>query len=295
MFKNIINWIKENKIVTVVIIILGFLLIKKFTGFGVGKGVSRTLSYDSIVGIAPAASLPANEGRVVNTVKVTSQTRKVVTNSSFSLLVKKVNDAIDGVTKEAELMDGFVVSTVINRDEKADIATINARVPSDKLEEFSKYLRSISVKVVYENILGYDITDQYTDYTKRLESLESSRTKLETISNSAHTADDILNIQSRIFEIQDQIDSVKGQIAYMEKASSTSLVTISLSTDEMSLPYTPVKAWRPDIVFKQAVRALLGLIIITGTVGIWLVVFLPVLLLVIIIKKLIVKFKKKKK
>jgi hypothetical protein len=294
MFKNIINWIKANKIVTIVLVILGFLLLRKSPGFGISSGVSRISSYDNMMSISPVASLPSSEGRVVATAKVASQARKVVTNSSFSLLVKKVNETIDSVTKEAEGMNGFVVNKVINRDEKADTATVEVRVPSDRLDEFSKYLRSISVKVVYENIMGYDITDQYTDYTTRLATLESSKSKLEGIMNRAVTAEEILNIQTRIFEIQDQIDSVKGQIAYMDKASSTSLVTISLSTDEMSLPYTPVKAWRPDIIFKQAVRALLGLIIITGTIGIWLVVFLPVLLLGILIKKLIVKFKKKK-
>lgn len=291
MFKNIINWIKANKIITIVLVVLLFLLLRRSLSLRIGRGVSTISSYDNMVSISPIASLPSGESKAVATAKLASQNRKVITNSSFSLLVKKVNETIDNVTKETEAMDGFIVSTVINRDEKADTANIEVRVPSDKLDEFSKYLRSISVKVVYENIIGYDITDQYTDYTKRLESLESARGKLEAILNKAVTADEILNIQTRIFEIQDQIDSVKGQIAYMEEASSTSKVSIAISTDEMSLPYTPVKAWRPDIIFKQAVRALFGVIMIVGTVGIWLVVFLPLLLLVIIIKKTF--FKKK--
>jgi len=292
MFNKIINWIKANKLVTIVLVVLLFLLFRRST-IGIRSGVSKIASYDGMESVSPVAPVSTGIYKESSLTNTTSQNRKVVTNSSFSLLVKKVNETIDSVTLKADEMGGFVVSKVINRDEKADSASIEVRVPSDKLDEFSKYLRSISVKVVYENIIGHDITDQYTDYTKRLESLESARGKLEAIMNRAFTAEDILNIQTRVFEIQDQIDAIKGQMTYMDQASSTSKVTISLSTDEMSLPYTPVKAWRPGTVFKQAVRALLGLIIITGTVGIWLVVFLPVLLLVILIKKLIIRFKKK--
>jgi len=288
MFTKIINWIKTNKIISALIVVILFLLLR-----GSASSVS-TRQYSGVDSIGMESAVPSMSKSSAGSVLVpASQNRKVVTNSNFSLLVKKVNETIDSVKSEAEQMSGYVVSTVINRDEKADTADIEVRVPSDKLVEFSKYLRSISVKVVYENVIGYDITDQYTDYTTRLASLQSAKTKLETIMNSAYTADDILNIQTKIFEIQDQIDAVKGQIKYMDEASSTSKVSISISTDEMSLPYTPVKTWRPDIIFKQAVRALFAVIMIVGTVGIWVVVFLPLLLLAILIKKLIIRLRNK--
>ncbi|MFZ2664190.1 MAG: DUF4349 domain-containing protein, partial [Patescibacteria group bacterium] len=166
MFNKIFNWMKENKIVTVVLVVLVFLLLKKFNNFGVSRKVSRISSYDSaeysMEGISPLNPSASGSAKVVSLPSSVSQNRRVVTNSSFSLLVKKVNDTVDSVAREAESMGGFVVNTVINRDEEADSANIEVRVPSDKLEEFSKYLRSISVKVVYENVIGYDITDQYT-------------------------------------------------------------------------------------------------------------------------------------
>jgi len=288
MFSKIINWIKTNKIISALIVVILFLLLR---GSASSVSTRQYSGVDSIAMESAAPSLSMSKNSTGSVSVPTSQNRKVVTNSNFSLLVKKVNETIDSVKTEAEQMSGYVVSTVINRDEKADTADIEVRVPSAKLVEFSKYLRSISVKVVYENVIGYDITDQYTDYTTRLTSLQSAKAKLETIMNSAYTADDILNIQTKIFEIQDQIDAVKGQIAYMDKASSTSKVSISISTDEMSLPYTPVKTWRPDIVFKQAIRALVSTLMSVGTAGIWIVVFSPLLLLVIIIKKIF--FKKK--
>lgn len=287
MFSKIINWVKTHKLNTFLIFVVAFLLFGKgastflrYSGIGVsydalnetssmavGGGVARSLVNSKLSVVAPSLS----------------QERKVVTNTSFSLLVKNVNSFIDSAKGKVSEFGGFMVDTQINRDEKAETATIQARIPSTKLDEFSKYIRLISVKVVYENVVGYDITDQYTDYEKRIASLESSKTKLEAIMDKAFTAEDILNIQEKIFLIQDQIDSYKGQLDYMEKASTTSLVTMTVSTDELGLPYYPVKTWRPDIIFKQAVRSLLSILVSVGTFGIWLAVFSPLVILVILV------------
>jgi len=288
MFKKIFNWIKENKVITVVFVVLVFLLLKKFNNYSAHK---RVLRVDNAGYNVEESTLVTKTPSLVSQYK---GERKLVTNSNFSLLVKKVGDAVDNVVKETESTGGFVVSTAISKDEGVDIASIEVRIPRDKLEGFSEYLKSISVRTVYENITGYDITDEYTDYTTRLESLESSKAILEDIMSKAVTADEVLNIQSRIFEIQDQIDALKGQISYMEQASTTSKVSIIMSTDELGLPYTPAKIWRPDVVFKQAIRSLFSLLIAIGTFGIWVVVFSPTLLFIMIIKKTFFKRKDKK-
>lgn len=296
MFSKITSWIKTHKLNTFLIIVVAFLLF--------GKGVSTLLRYPSYgvsydtVGVPSPMFISGGGviGSLVNSksslvAPSLSQERKVITNTNFSLLVKSVNGFIDSAKVKVGEFGGFMVNTQISRDEKAETATLQARIPSEKLDEFSKYIKSISVKVVYENIVGYDITDQYTDYEKRIASLESAKTKLETIMDKAYTAQDILDIQQRIFQVQDQIDSYKGQLDYMDKSSRTSLVTMTVSTDELGLPYYPVKTWRPDIVFKQAVRSLLGFLMSIGTFGIWLAVFAPLVIVVILIIKLIRKRK----
>ena len=292
MFSKIINWIKTHKLNAFLILVVAFLLF--------GRGVSTLLkysntgvSYDTLYESFPMAisgggvSVGSINSKSSLIAPSLSQERKVITNTNFSLLVKSVNVFIDSAKGKVSEFGGFMVDTQIIRDEKAETATLQARIPSNRLEEFSKYVRSISVKVVYENIVGYDITDQYTDYEKRIASLESSILKLESIMDKAVRADDILDIQQKIFQIQDQIDSYKGQLDYMDKSSTTSLVTMTVSTDELGLPYYPVKTWRPDVVFKQAVRSLLSVLISVGTVGIWVAVFAPLVIIAVLIIKLI--------
>jgi hypothetical protein len=69
---------------------------------------------------------------------------------------------------------------------------------------------------------------------------------------------------------------VKGQQKYLEESAKMVRITAFLSTDELALPYAPEDAWRPQAIFRQAVRSLIQLGRGFASLGIWAVVFAPV-------------------
>ena len=95
--------------------------------------------------------------------------------------------------------------------------------------------------------------------------------------NKAINVQDILQIQQEIINIQASIDSIKGQQDYLVKNAEMAKITLYLSTDELALPYAPTNAWRPNAIFKQAVRSLVGALRGIGTLTIWVVVFSVIL------------------
>jgi hypothetical protein len=304
MFKKIFEWVKTHKLIVFLVFLFfsyRFIASVLFSIVGsadvpVGRNTRSEYLSDSyekasvssspIVGSvsqrSPSIDLFGSSGDSVK--QVAQEDRKVITNSNLSLHVKNVDDAVDSIRQNVITMGGFMVNTSIKRDEAASSATLEVRVPSEQLVEFSKYLRGIAVKVVYENINGRDITDQYTDYEERLTSLESVKERFEEIMDEAETVDEIMRVQNQIFNIQNQIDSIKGQLTYMDRSTATSKVTIMLSTDDMSLPYTPVKSWRLEVVFKEAIRSLTSTFQSIGTLAIWILVFLPLILFVAALK-----------
>ena len=90
---------------------------------------------------------------------------------------------------------------------------------------------------------------------------------------------------------QSQIDNLKGQQKYFEQSAKLSKITIYLSTDELALPYAPTNEWRPAVIFKEAVRSLLGTIRSIGSLIIWAGVYIPILIPVL----LIIRYIKKKR
>jgi len=305
IFSKVFNWVKNNKLLAVLLVVVIYLLIPRRSVF---PQLLNSKSAISTGGLAVDMAYPSSSesmmgnygvGRGVPAYEAAPRPdvtdRKVITNSSMSLQVKNVREAMESIKQKTKSLGGYVVDTDVTTPEFGEDGSIAVRVPLDSLDDTLAYFRSLAIKVVSENISGYDITDQYIDIEERLTRLEATKARFEQILDSAVTVDEILEVQRQIFYVQDQIDSYKGQLQYMEGASSTTLIRVYLSTDELGLPYTPSQAWRPEVVFKQASRSLLLNLISIGNAAIWFVVYIPLILVgvlvLILIKKVVIKKK----
>lgn len=204
--------------------------------------------------------------------------RLVVKDTTLSLQVKNVADTISEIEKTAKDAGGYMVESDLSKPEFAASGNITVRVPEDKRSEALATFKNLAIKIVSEHVSGYDVTDQYTDLQAQLEVLNKTKTKFEEILDKATQVPDLLNVQRELINLQTQIDQVKGQQKYYEQSAKLSKVTIYLSTDDLSLPYAPDQSWRPVVIFRQAVRSLIGTLRSFGSLIIWLVVYLPILL-----------------
>ncbi len=204
-----------------------------------------------------------------------SKDRLVLTDTSLSLLVKDVAGTIQSIRQRAEELGGFLVDSNLNAPEGVDTGAITVRVPSDKREEALSAFRGFAVRVTSENVTGQDVTDQYEDLSAQLAVLEKTKAKIEAILNDAKTVDESLRVQQQLISLQQQIDSIKGRQQYLERSAQMVRITAFLATDETALPYSPDEAWRPQAIFRLAVRSMVGVLQDIGSLVIWVVVFAP--------------------
>jgi hypothetical protein len=222
---------------------------------------------------SPSVMPKAGGGEVV---PVETTDRMVITETNMSMLVLDVGEVVGKIQKMAESLGGFLVNSNLSKPEGAASGSITIRVPSSKKDEALGSFRSFGVKVVSENVSGKDVTDQYVDIEARMAILEKTKLKFEEIMDKAFTVTDLLSVQRELTNLQSRIDSLKGQKEYLEKSVDLSRITVYLSTDELALPYAPDKVWRPEVVFKSAVRSLVGTVRDLGSLVIWVVVYAPV-------------------
>lgn len=280
---TIVSWIKKNKIATVLFIVLVFMIWKgwktpqplSLPSSGIARmerGISATTeSYDQGAPNGKIMMPPIAPGGVAPAPDV--QNRLVVQNSYLSLLVKNVRETVDRIVAHAVSQGGYMVNSNLENPGEAPSATVTIRVPSATLSQTLTFLRELSIRVVSENLTGEDVTDQYVDNQARLATLLQTKTKFEDIFNRATEISDITNIQRELINLQSQIDAVKGQQQYFEQTAKTAKITIYLSTDELALPYAPSDAWRPSVIFKEAVRSLILHVRSVVNTVIWLAVY----------------------
>lgn len=282
--RNIIELLRKNWLLFGLLVVVVILLAdRRFGGVTegtvfdsrMGLGVSETGIAKSEIGIMPPV--------FQESAPVTGQDRLVVTNTNLSLKVRDVRRAIDEISLVASRLGGFMVDSNLSQPEEGASGSISVRIPSDKLADGLKEIRVLGVKVVSENVVGTDVTSEFVDIGARLETLNKTRAKFEQIMVGATGVSDLLNIQRELINLQSQIDSLVGQRKYLEQTAKLSLVTVYLATDELALPYAPAQSWRPSVIFKEAVRALIGSLRGVGTAIIWFVVYAPVWLPIVLL------------
>ena len=296
---RLFNWVKSHKLLVVLALVIFYLLFKDSL-----FGGSYQESYDSGLSYSPSSktALPSSGGGIGGAGEMLSMNlpreaapapeakdRMVVQNSNISLLVDNVVNVQKKIIKKAQELGGYMVNTSLTNPQDVASSTVTVRVPSIKLENALEYYRSLSQKVVSENLYGNDVTDQYVDNESRLEIYAKTKAKYESILDKAILVKDILEVQKELTNIQSSIDYLKGQQNYLEKNAEMAKITIYLATDELELPYAPSEAWRPQVIFKKAVRSVIGTFRTVGSLAIWLgtysVIWIPALIVVVVIKK----------
>jgi hypothetical protein len=278
---KIVNWLKKNKLLVLIILFLLFLVAKDYLPrWRASLPISQVAKEKSVtvgeVGLTPSMDQsglsllppPTNEYAPTET-----ENRLVVTESTLSLVVNDVRKTSDQIIAQAKSLNGYMVNTTLTNPEEAPFATVTVRVPSENLRDALDYFRSLAIKVTSENIQGTDVTDEYVDVEARIATLEKTKSKFEEILDKATVIQDLLNVQRQLVYIQDQIDSLKGRQKYLEQTAKLAKITVYLSTDEYALPYAPTEAFRPKVIFKLAVRSLVNTLRSFAKALIWLGVY----------------------
>ena len=284
-----INFIKKNWIVFVLILIILFLAKDKIVSPNFSSRLSSPSTSSSFDGLeymaqdsVGMASTKIGYSRNL-TAPSESPDRLIIQDTNLSLQVKDVSKTIGDILETTNSLGGFLINSSLSKPEGAASGDISVRIPQDKLPEALQSFKKLAVKVVSESVYGNDVTDQYVDLESRLEVLTKTKVKYEEILGQAQKVPDIMSVQEQLTYIQSQIDNLKGQQKYYEQSAKLSKVMVYLSTDELALPYAPTNEWRPTVIFKNAVRSLVGIFRALGSLVIYIVVFIPVIIPVVLI------------
>lgn len=244
---------------------MDFEAVDSFGASGISPSVSKSLLSQQRMPISP----PIND----YIPQPNTRDRKVVTESNMSLVVSDVKGSISKIEMQAETLRGYMINSNLSSPEGGAKGSISIRIPVESRTQMVSFLEDLAVRVVSENTSGWDVTDQYVDYQARLTTLNKTKAIYEGLMDKATTFEEVLKAQQQILAVQDQIDAIRGQMQKIEATAATTKITIYLATDELELPYAPEQPWRPTVIFKYAVRGLVGTLRGLGTIAIWIGVY----------------------
>lgn len=204
-----------------------------------------------------------------------SQERMIVRNGEMSLVVVDVLKSRDEIASLTSRLDGYVVSSSISGIEQELRGNIAIRVPDSKFEQAMSELRKMAVRVTSERTSSQDVTEEYVDLESRLKNAQATESQYLVLLDRANTVEEILKVQESLSRVRQEIEQLKGRMQYLERTSSTSLISVHLEPEFSSKPIVGT-GWNFGEILKSAVRGLATFGTYLLTFLIWAVVFSPV-------------------
>ncbi|HEY5506523.1 MAG TPA: DUF4349 domain-containing protein [Coriobacteriia bacterium] len=167
-------------------------------------------------------------------------------------------------------------------------AFVIVRVPSTGYATFIAEAAKLG-RVLYQSESADDVTQQHVDMQARLGNLTAEQSRLRQLFARAKNVDDMLAIEQELTRVQGDIESLKAQIAYLERQAAMATVTLEL-TEPLAIGSPAGIDWGIGTALTDAIRAFVntmnGLIVLLGPVlAILVFVGLPVWLIVWLVRR----------
>ena len=202
---------------------------------------------------------------------------KVVKTGEVDLQVAsgQVPHTMDRLIALATLERGFVAESH-SSEGGSPSGSVTLRMPVQSFESTVAQVRQLTGKVLSQQTSGQDVTSSYVDLQARLRSLTATRSAFERLLARATTIGDTLAVQSRITDVQTQIEQLQGQLRVMTDQTSYGTLTVTVS-EKGTAPARPHQRSGMSRAFHRSVdRFVGGLEAMVGVIG-------PLLLVVLVV------------
>jgi len=213
--------------------------------------------------------------------------RLIIKNASLGIAVKDPTVSLDAISKLANDMGGFVVSSSIYKRTlssgvQVPQGNITIRVPAERLDEALGEIKAMAADpktgVINENVSGQDVTSDYVDSQSRLRNLEAAESQLVELLGTATSLEYTLDIFRELTSVRSEIEVLKGHIKYLEESAALSAISVDVVAEETLQPIE-IAGWKPKGIARDALQALINTLQWFGTAAIWLGIYcLPFLI-----------------
>ena len=176
--------------------------------------------------------------------------RKLIRTVDLNLETENYDTLMEGLEQEIHHLGGYIEYKDAyhgNYNSRANgyrnrHANITARVPAEKLDEFTGRVAKIG-NITYESEYVEDVTLQYVDLSSHKKMLQTEQERLMELLENADTMEDIITIESRLSEVRYQIESMESQLRTFDNQVDYSTVHIYVEEVEHYTPQPEKSTW----------------------------------------------------
>jgi len=202
----------------------------------------------------------------------------IVRTGQLDLQVADLDAAIAAAERAVAGAGGYVASSDRQGDDERATAAVTYRIPADRWEATLAALRAIGSKVLSERTASQEVTSQVVDLGARLTNLRATEAALQEIMTRAARIPDILEVQSQLSAVRQEIEQLAAQKQSLENQAALATLTVAFSLPPVVAVTKVSEGWDPAAEVDRAAATLVGLGQGLASVAIWAaIVLLPLL------------------
>ena len=223
--------------------------------------------------------------------------RKLIKTVNMTVETEKYDELVQKLYQKIEILGGYVENFSSFGMDNNRYGNITARIPKANLDAFLETVEGSS-NITYRQESVEDVTLNYVDLESHKKMLLKEQERLLELLDMAETIEDIITIESRLTEVQYQIESMESQLRTYDNQIDYSTVYLDIEEVVRYTPQEPRGAWEQiKTGFMENLYSVgdglrsffIGLIISIPN----LVVFFAVIGILALIVKFIIKWEKK--
>lgn len=246
-------------------------------------GAAGRMAPGGTEGAMPASAELTFKGEGAAPQNPTEPDRYLILNADVQLEVADARKARDELLALTRQHGGYVLSMTDQVDPLgARTTTIAVRIRSTA---FSGVLTAIERlgKPLYSQSNAEDVTEEYVDGQSRLRNLTRTEERLLAhLGRSAKMAD-TLAVERELSRVRQEIERLQGRLKFLKHRVDYSTITVTLREAARQRPFVNPEAFSSAKVLSDAVRSLVDFARAVWSlliwIGIWSVVWLPLLIL----------------
>lgn len=210
-----------------------------------------------------------------------SEDRSLIKTGRISVSV----DEIDETLREVNLIKSRYGATTMNLSDYGKglnrRVSITIRVEQSQFDFLYQSLKGMDGEFDSSSISVSDVTERVLDLEARLKNYRSVEDQYLTILEKAETVEDTLAVYQELNKVRLEIERIETQLKNLETQTEYSYIYLTVSQSSAGAEVADDQ-WRPEGIFREALRSLVSFLQSVGSVLIWILVFSPIIALVVL-------------
>ncbi|SDF60951.1 DUF4349 domain-containing protein [Epilithonimonas hungarica] len=154
--------------------------------------------------------------------------KKIIKTGRIEIEVGDINKAQKIIVENLKKLNAYKQGEFFSNSEEQEMLKMTIRVPNENFDNLLQSMDEGLGNVISKNIGTDDVTEEYTDVSIRLENKLAYLEKYRELLKKSTNTKDILEIQENIRNLEEEIESSKGRLKFIDDKVKYSTIELTL-------------------------------------------------------------------